>query len=67
VWAARVQGSADPEDAWGVRRVRAHFRTRTGVIELCMVAVVTGLYILMRKLGEPPPGGPRPPAPPRQP
>jgi hypothetical protein len=46
----------------GAGAVLSSFRTRSGVIRLCIVAMTVGLFILMRKFTDPT-GGPRPPQP----
>lgn len=43
---------ADNSD-WGVSRVLARFRTRSGVVQLCTACMALGLFILMRKFAEP--------------
>jgi hypothetical protein len=67
-WAlpARADGDATPaarprissssaDEGWGARRVARHFRSRSGVVHVCIIAVLGALYIMMRKLadGEP--------------
>jgi hypothetical protein len=42
--------SSSADDGWGARRVARHFRTRTGVVHVCILAVLGALYIMMRKL-----------------
>jgi hypothetical protein len=66
-WPARADGvvsatpaarphvsSSSSDDDWGVRRVAHHFRTRTGVVHVCILAVLGALYIMMRKLADEP-------------
>jgi hypothetical protein len=50
--------SSSANDGWGVGRVAHHFRTRTGVVHVCILAVLGALYIMMRKLAD---GDPSPP------
>jgi hypothetical protein len=45
-----ADGTAD--EGWGMKRVAMHFRTRTGVVHLCILAVVAALYVMMRKLSD---------------
>jgi hypothetical protein len=47
-----VRPTSTTTDGWNMGRVIAHFRTRSGVIQLCFLALATGLYILMRKLDD---------------
>jgi hypothetical protein len=37
------------EDPWSTKRIWAHFRTRAGIVQLCLVCMAAGLFILMRK------------------
>ncbi len=53
------------DDGWGTGRFLSRFRSRSGVVQLCVVAMALGLFILMRKLADPPAGAPRSPTPPR--
>jgi hypothetical protein len=53
---------ADKDDTWGVSKVMARFRTRTGVIQLAIAGMVVGLVILMRKFADTPRGARRPPS-----
>jgi hypothetical protein len=48
--------SGDSDDQWGARRVFAHFRTRAGIIQLCMAFMALGLFILMKKFAPEPSG-----------
>jgi predicted ATPase with chaperone activity len=40
-------------DGWGARKVLSRFKTRSGVVQLCMACMALGLFILMRKFAEP--------------
>jgi hypothetical protein len=40
-----------------MRRVMAHFRTRSGVVHVCIFAVAAALYIMMRKFAGDSDGG----------
>jgi hypothetical protein len=51
---ARPVATASSE-GWSMGRVWAHFRTRSGVIQLCIGAMAFALFILMRKLDDGPP------------
>lgn len=46
--------AASSDDAWGVKKVMAHFKTRSGIFQLSIVAMAVGLYILMRKFSDVP-------------
>jgi hypothetical protein len=52
---ARPSSSVATE-GWSMSRIWAHFGTRSGVVQLCFVALAAGLFILMRKCDEGPPG-----------
>jgi hypothetical protein len=41
------------DEGWGVGKVLARFRTRTGVVQLAVACMALGLFILMRKFAEP--------------
>jgi hypothetical protein len=53
---------AADDDGWGVRKVMARFRTRTGVIQLAIGCMAVALFIMMRKFADPPRGTGRPPS-----
>jgi hypothetical protein len=60
--AAHAVVFADKDDTWGVSKVMARFRTRSGVIQLAIAGMVVGMYILMRKFADSPRGAGRPPS-----
>ncbi len=42
-------------DGWGAGKVLSRFKTRSGVVQLCMACMALGLFILMRKFADPTP------------
>jgi hypothetical protein len=54
--APRVPVLVADGDGWGVGKVLGRFRTRTGVVQLCMGCMALALFILMRKFADHPAG-----------